>query len=199
MPALWCVLGATALVFAARQPAVTPVARTSALARQVSTAAESWRRAVLANDVKRLAAFAWPEERAMVARDLASRDSELSHALWGRPGTSGGGMAAFLTRRGTLRHVVFIRHPLSEQQRQLFDDREEYATGCFHREPIDWPVTYSELHGLPAGSVLCLDWIRDGRTWRVSYDFGYPNEGDEAASAGINSRGSLARHRLARR
>jgi hypothetical protein len=172
-------VGTLVALLASMQPAIAPAAPQSSLSKQVASAAEAWRKAVLAQNTPRLAAFAWPEEQAMVRRDM-ERESVLSKALWGWPPVQRQSIAGLLADERTLRQVVFTRHPLSEVQRRAFRDSNVYATSCFHTRPVEWPTTYAELHRVSDGkSVLCLDWIQDGAAWRLDYSFGYPDDGDE--------------------
>ena len=175
---------ACALAWGAQGPAagsVTRLERGSAREVPLRAAAERWRTAVVARDARDIVRSALPEERPLLERALRAPASPAAQTLWGS--ASGPRPAArtfFRAQRGRPEIAVFSREVLSPEQKRAFGDATEYATTCFFRGEPRWPKSYAGLQGLNDWTrVLCLDWIRDDGTWRISYmGIAFPDEGD---------------------
>lgn len=173
-----------AVAWAAQGPdagTITRIERGSAREAQLRADAQKWRSAVVARDVRTLARFALPEERRLLTRELRALASPAVQALWGRgDSTRPSARAFFSAPGGTPEIAVFSREVLSPTQKPAFGDATEYATTCFFRGTRAWPDTWAELQRVDDWTqVLCLDWVRAGGHWRMSYtDIAFPDEGD---------------------
>jgi hypothetical protein len=157
---------ACAVVWAAQGPAagtITRMERGSAREVPLRAAAERWRSAVVARDVRDIVRSAVPEERPLLERALRVPASPAAQALWGSvTGPRPAARTFFRAQHGRPEIVVFSREVLAASQKQALGDRTEYATTCFYREARSWPATSFELQRLDDWThVLCLDWIRD--------------------------------------
>lgn len=175
---------ACAVAWGAQGPAagrITRLERGSARDVQLRAEAERWRSAVLSRDVRAVVRSALPEERRLLERELRAPASPAAQALWGSgDGARPVARTFFRAPGGTPDIAVFSREVLSPAQKDALGDTTEYATTCFFRGQPRWPDSSAELWSIDDWThVLCLDWIRDGDAWRMSYTgMAFPDEGD---------------------
>ena len=156
-----------AVTWAAQGPAagsITRVERGSAREVPLRAAAERWRSAVVARDVRDIVRTALPEERPLLERALRAPASPAAQALWGSvTGPRPAARTFFRAHRGRPEIAVFAREELSTSQKRTLGDGTDYATTCFYRGTPAWPASAAELQRLDDWmQVLCRDWIRDG-------------------------------------